>query len=153
MCEVHCCLNELTKQLEGIAYTEEEAFGAVAEKIATGPVADLQKLVKATGYAVSESFGSQRPSVADAPYGQVPYACGSDPVVCCIMLLGEVAETVAVGKVIVPMILEAPTEYPSVDSDALAKLWPAFEKTAMDRVNALCAAVEKMDMALAKNRR
>jgi len=138
VCEV---LHQLWSSLDAIRYGSDPAtkFGEVAEKIQTGPLSVIDRMVKTVGFALSESFtrfprrfGGDDGALKCAVYGRSELdALG-------LHLRGEVAESLAILKVVAESLKDMKaTQAVGVDLDMWAKGWTDYSENMESRTDAI----------------
>lgn len=151
--EVNNVVGDLWKCLDRLRFGEDpdSGFSEAATKIQEGPLADIERLVKGAGFALDQSFDRRAEQETSVPYGgMVKLVRGgglglSDLDTGCLHLRGEVAEALAILKIVAPEIDKATLrDLPEIDADLWKKAAPAFLKGIEGRVDVLCAAVEKL---------
>lgn len=150
--EVNGVVGDLWKCLDRMRFGEdpESGFGEAAAKIQEGPLSDIEKLVKGVGFALDQGFDRRGERETVGPMGMVKMIGGGGMGVhgldtCCLHLRGEVAEALAILKIVAPEIDKASTrDLPEIDADLWKKAGPAFLKSIEGRVDVLCAAIEKL---------
>ncbi len=151
--EVNGVVGDLWKCLDRMRFGEDpdSGFGEVAAKIQEGPLADIEKLVKGVGFALDQGFDRRGEHESVGPFGGMVKMIGGGGMgvygldTCCLHMRGEVAEALAILKIVAPEIDKAsPRDLPEIDADLWKKAGPAFLKSIEGRVDVLCAAVEKL---------
>lgn len=148
--EVNGVVVDLWKCLDRMRFGEdpESGFGEAAARIQEGPLSDIEKLVKGVGFALDQGFDRRGEHETVGPMGMVKMlgplgVHGLDT--CCLHLRGEVAEALAILKIVAPEIDKAsPRDLPEIDADLWKKTGSAFLKNIEGRVDVLCAAIEKL---------
>lgn len=144
--EVIGVVGDVWKCLDRMHFGEDpdSGIGEAAARIQGGPLADIEKLAKGAGFALDKYI--DRRGEHETTGKNLAMGYGGDSLdVACLHLRGEVAEALAILKVVAPSLETAsPRDLPSIDADLWKKAGPAFIKGVEGRVDVLCAAVEKL---------